>query len=211
MKNHQIDKIHKSIHKIDKAEQIVKALSNKIFTLDQAQIEMITQILLETFHIKALEIDTVPMTVQETRQTIEVEITQLIDHKTILTKDHIKMTIKKRSRCNSRNQNNNYQSKSRKCYQYANKQDQNYRSKTPKHQRQFDHVQSTDEASADPPGFENTEISEQKLNHTHCESTDHQCDTGNTIITNMPKIEHEYKYQLNQNITKVIPQVANKN
>ena len=60
------------------------------------------------------------------------------------------------------------------------------KSKTPKHQRQISQVQITEEKSSDPPGIDNTETTELKLNYVNCESTDIKSDTENTILVNLP-------------------------
>ena len=53
----------------------------------------------------------------------------------------------------------------------------NYRSSTPKHQRQINQVPSAEELQSDPPGFDNTENSELQLYHIICESTDDESET----------------------------------
>ena len=94
MQDHQIKAIHKTIHKIDIADQIVKTIIIEIFTLDQTLLGIITQAIQETVHIQTLRIDSMPMTVQEIRQIITIKITQIIDHKTILSTDHIVTILK---------------------------------------------------------------------------------------------------------------------
>ena len=59
MEEHQIDEIHK----IDIADQIFKIVSTEITTLDQIQIEVITQNILETVHIQTPGTDNIPITV----------------------------------------------------------------------------------------------------------------------------------------------------
>ena len=68
-----------------------------------------------------------------------------------------------------------------------------YRSNTPKHQRQINQVQTTEETSSDPPGIDNTESTELQLNHINCESTDSESDTNNTSSVNMITVENDYE------------------
>ena len=75
---------------------------------------------------------------------------------------------------------------------YQNSQ-QNSRSNTPKHQRQINQVQSTEETQADPPGFDNNGSTELQLNDINCESTDSESDTENTILINMINVENDYQ------------------
>ena len=107
-----------------------------------------------------------------------------------------------RSRDNSRNINSSYnnrqrnysQSPHRNITRYQNSQ-QKYRSSTPKHQRQINQVQSTEDTHTqpDPPGIDNNERTELQLNHINCESTDSESDTENTISSNMIHVEHVYE------------------
>ena len=72
-------------------------ISIEVITLDQTLIEVITQTITEITHLQTFEIETITMTGQEVLQTTAIEtiqiivvgITLLIDHKTILTIDHI--------------------------------------------------------------------------------------------------------------------------
>ena len=68
-----------------------------------------------------------------------------------------------------------------------------YRSKTPKHQRQINQVKTIEETNSDPPGIDVTESTELQLNYINCESTDSESDTENTISVNMIVIENDYK------------------
>ena len=43
----------------------------------------------------------------------------------------------------------------------------NYRSSTPKHQRQMNQVQATEKTQSEPPAIDNTENSELHLNHIY--------------------------------------------
>ena len=77
-----------------------------------------------------------------------------------------------RSRDNSQNRNSNYNNRQRNYFQsphrnntrYPDSQNK-YRSNTPKHQRQINQVQTTDETISDTPGIENTETTELQSNH----------------------------------------------
>ena len=82
--------------------------------------------------------------------------------------------------------------------QYQNSQ-QNYRSSTPKHQRQINQIQSTEETQSDPPGIDNTESSKLQLNHINCESTDDESETENTLSIIMLLIENEYETSIESN------------
>ena len=75
--------------------------------------------------------------------------------------------------------------------QNSNRQYQNHRSKTPKHQRQFNRVKSTAEATSDPVGMEKNETSEFQLSHTHGDSTECDSETEYTLTINLLRIEHE--------------------
>ena len=107
----------------------------------------------------------------------------------------------KRSQNNSQNKNSNYdnqrrnysQSPHRNINHYSNSQNR-YRSNTQKHQRQINQVQTTEETTSDPPGFDNTEGTELQLNHNNCESSDSESDTDNTILMNMITDENDYEY-----------------
>ena len=71
-----------------------------------------------------------------------------------------------RSRKNSQNRNlnyNNHGNYSQSPYQNNNRypdSQHTYRSNTPKHQRQINQVQTTEETTSDPPGIDNTESTE---------------------------------------------------
>ena len=79
------------------------------------------------------------------------------------------------------------------------RQNQNCRRSTPKHQSQFNQVQSKNETSADPPGIDITETSELQVSHIQCESTDEETETENTLSFNMSRIEHEYETPFESN------------
>ena len=104
-----------------------------------------------------------------------------------------------RSRNNSQNRNPNYnnqrnysQSPYRNNNRYPDSQHK-YRSNTPKHQRQINQVQTTEETTSDPSGIDNTESNELQLNHLNCESTDSESDTNNTISVKMITVENDYE------------------
>ena len=75
----------------------------------------------------------------------------------------------------SQNRNSNYNNRQRNYSQspyrnntrYPDSQNK-YRSNTPKHQRQINQVQTTDETKSVPLGFENTETTKIQLNHINC-------------------------------------------
>ena len=104
-----------------------------------------------------------------------------------------------RSRNNSQSRNPNYnnqrnysQTPYRNNNRYPDSQHK-YRINTPKHQRQINQVQETEETTSDPPGIDNTESTELQLNHINCESTDTESDTDNTISVNMITVENDYE------------------
>ena len=105
-----------------------------------------------------------------------------------------------RSRDNSQNGNSNYNNRQRNYSQsphrnntrYPDSQNK-YRSNTPKHQRQINQVQTTDETNSDPPGIENTETTELQLNHINCESTDSDSDIENSLLVSMIEVENDYE------------------
>ena len=72
---------------------------------------------------------------------------------------------------NYNNRRNYSQSPYRKNNRYPDSQHK-YRSNTPNYQRQINQVQATEGTTSDPPGIDNTEITELQLNHNKCESTD---------------------------------------
>ena len=101
---------------------------------------------------------------------------------------------------NYNNRQRNYsESPSRNKTRYPDCQNK-YRSNTPKHLRQINQVQTTEDANSDPPGIDYTETTELQLNHINCESTEIENDTENTILVNMIKVENDYEtvtYELN--------------
>ena len=54
-------------------------------------------------------------------------------------------------------------------------------------------VQTNEETTSDPPGFDDTGSNELQLNHINCESTDSESDTDNTISVNMTTVENDYE------------------
>ena len=105
-----------------------------------------------------------------------------------------------RSRDNSQNRNSSYikrqrnysQSPHRNNTRYQNSP-QNYRSSTPKHQRQTHQVESTEGTQPDPPSNENNESTELQLNHKNGDSMVSKSDTENTISNNMINVENDYE------------------
>ena len=94
---------------------------------------------------------------------------------------------------NCNNQQRNYsQSPHRNNYCYSDSQNK-YRSSRPKHQRENNQVQTTEETNSDPPGIDDTESTELQLNHINCESTDSESDSNNTISVNMITAENDYE------------------
>ena len=105
-----------------------------------------------------------------------------------------------RSRDNSQNRNSSLNNRQRNYSQSPHRNNtrysdshNKYRSNTPKHQRQINQVQTTEETNLDPPGIDNIEKTELQLNHINCESTDSESDTENTILVNMIKVENDYE------------------
>ena len=121
-----------------------------------------------------------------------------------------------RSPDNSRNgkynypnrQSNNSQSPHRNNTQYQHSY-QNYRSSTPKHQRQIKKVQSTEQILSDPPGIDNTESSELQLNHIICEFRDDEIKTEKTISIKMLKVEIEYEVPTESNFYHIHENFSN--
>ena len=70
--DHQIREIHKTIHKIDIADQTVKRVNTEKITTDQTRTEVIIQTIKENDLFQTLGFYTIPMTVQEVLQTIEI-------------------------------------------------------------------------------------------------------------------------------------------
>ena len=68
--DHQVNKIHKIVHKIDVADQKVKTISIETIALDQTQIEIFIQTIIGTVVTQILGIDTILMTVQEILQAL---------------------------------------------------------------------------------------------------------------------------------------------
>ena len=110
------------------------------------------------------------------------------------------ISYRNKLRDTSQNRNSNYNNRQRKSSQsthrnntrYPDSQNK-YRSNTPKHQKQINQVQTTEEINSDPPGIDNTESTEFQLNLINCESTDSESDTENAISVNMIKAENGYE------------------
>ena len=54
-------------------------------------------------------------------------------------------------------------------------------------------MQTNEEKTSDPPGFDDTGSNELQLNQINCESTDTEIDTDNTISVNMITVENDYE------------------
>ena len=105
-----------------------------------------------------------------------------------------------RSRNNSQNRNSSYNNRYRNYSQSPHRNNNHYdnskhrhRDSTPKHQRQINQVQSNEETTSDPPGFDDTGSNELQLNHINCGSSDSENDTENTISVNMITVENDYE------------------
>ena len=202
----------KFIHKIHIAGQ--KARMNKIGinAQDPTQLEVITPTYIETNRFQIIKIDTTPMINQETLQISIKESTQItlvriiqirnfnsipitehIIHLVItdleITPDLQIIAIKiDQEFILSHHIENLTRQK-----QHTFKQNHNYGSSTPKHQRQINQVQTTNKTKSDPPGIDNTKTLEMQLGDMQCEKTDDESDTESTSIINMLKIEQEYE------------------
>ena len=140
-------------------------------------------------------------------QLRETETTRIIDHGTTPTVDHTTaittmnsvITLGIETTTIQTDKKNYFLSTHRNNNPYSASQSQNYRNSTPKHQRQINQVEPTDETYPDPPGIENTEILEIQFNHIHCETTDEKSDAENTLLTNMLHIKNEYETPNNSN------------
>ena len=76
------------------------------------------------------------------------------------------------------NRQRNYsQSPHKNITQYSNSQSQNYTSSTPKHQRQTNQIQPTENTQPDPLAMDNIENSKLQFNHILCETTDDESET----------------------------------
>ena len=54
-------------------------------------------------------------------------------------------------------------------------------------------MQTNEETTSDPPGIDDTESHEIQLNHIHCESSDTESDTENTISVKMITVKNDYE------------------
>ena len=207
--DHQSKEVHEILHKTVIVDHTVELLNIKRFIHDQIQIER--TIFLIPVPIHTLELDTIQMTDHEIHCTIDIEIIltketaiQIIEIKDIIINQEIVQKIDQinkdlfittiriyLSKYNNR-QRNYSQSPRRNNTRYPDSQNK-YRSNTPKHQRQINQVQTTEDTNSDPPGIDNTETTEFQLNHINCESTDSESETENTILVNMIKIENDYE------------------
>ena len=189
-------------NKTELVDHIVEKVSIKKIILDQNQTNPNFRLMphpiqnLEMKIIQIIDLETlltidkkiIPTTGIETIQTIETLDIKLIDHAIILTTGQNIKIIKINHAIIHRTENQSYNNRQRNYSQsphwnnthYQNSQ-QNYRSSTPKHQRQMNQVQSTEQTQPDPPGIHNNKSTELQLNHINCESTDYESDTKNTV------------------------------
>ena len=124
---------------------------------------------------------------KETTPTIAIEVIQIIE--IIIIKTYIPYNrsnyqrssdnFQNRSRNKSQNQNSSYNNRQRNYSQSLHRNNNRYpdsqhryRSNIPKHQRQINEVQTTEESTSNPPGIDDTGNTELELNHINCESTD---------------------------------------
>ena len=54
-------------------------------------------------------------------------------------------------------------------------------------------MQTNEETTSDPPGFDDTGSNELQLNHINCESSDTESDADNTISVNLITVENDYE------------------
>ena len=54
-------------------------------------------------------------------------------------------------------------------------------------------MQTNEETTSDPPGIDDTGNHEIQLNHIHCESSDTESDTENTISVNTITVKNDYE------------------
>ena len=203
--DHQIKEIHEIPHNIDIVDHTVEITLIEIIIHVQTQTDSTIRLIPVPIHI--LGIDTTQMIDQEIHHTIDIEFVPtigteviqiieisniIIDYEIIqttdqITKDQITTIIKtdheiihKRNSNKNNRQKNYAQSPHRNNTSYPDSQNK-YRCNTPKHQRQINQVQITDETNSESPGIENTETIELQLNHIYCESTDSDSDIENTL------------------------------
>ena len=221
--NHQNKEIHEISHKVDIVAQIAKTISIETTIHVQIQSEEnihlipvpiqtlgkdTTQKIDHEIH-HAIGIETIQIRGIEHIQTTEINVTKTIDQETIHTsnltiKDTITITIIDHETTHEigtiitiegiilNPRIETIISSQLPSSQLPVSQHQ-YRSNTPKHQRQINQVQATKETTSDPPSIDNTESTELKLNHNNCESTDSESDTNNTISVNMLTVENDYE------------------
>ena len=153
----------------------------------------------ETHH--TTEIETIHTIEIEVFRTIEIKITRTIDQEIthiidqtitdqmiiikidheIIHKIETQVTINDIEMSPHMNNNHYHNSKHR------------YRKSTPKHQRHINQVRTNEATTSDPPGIDDTENHKIQLNHIHCESSDTESDTVNTISVNMITVENDYE------------------
>ena len=184
--------------------------------LNQTQIEVIIQTIEGTVRVQTFGIDTIPLIVQEILEIIEIETTQIvkiesvrtIDHKTTPKLDHIIIIIsidpviilEKDTTTIKINQEVILSQHIEKILNILTRKIKT--KSTLKDQRQINQVQPTDETKSDLLSIDNTETSEKLLNHIHCETTDDESDTENTLFLTSLQLNMNMEHQLNQIITK---------
>ena len=211
--DHQNEEIHKILHKIITIDQIVEIttpdqiqIQHNLFLdliLNQTQeINTIQTINHETHHV--IEIETIQIIEIEVIRTTEIRITRTIDqeithitdqtitdqtiiiktdHKTIHKIDIQVIIIDIEIILNHHIE----------IITIHNNSKHRHRSSTPKHQRHINQVQSNEETTSDPPGFDDTGNNELQLNQINCGSSDTESDTENTLSINMIAVENDYE------------------
>ena len=122
-----------------------------------------------------IETETIRTIGIEVIQIIEINFTKTIDQETIYTTDLIinepitaiirdYKIIQIRNPSYNDQQRNSAQSPHRKINRYSDSRHK-YSSNTPKHQRQINQVQTTEETNSDSPGIDDTKSTELQLNH----------------------------------------------
>ena len=140
---------------------------------------------IETGITQTKEIDNIQITDHETIQTTDqTKKTITIDHVTFLGTEIITTQIDKKFVLTHSSHINNTQNENSQ---------QNYRSSTPKHQKQINRIQTTEVIQSDPPGINNSENLKLQLNHIKFESTDDESEKENTLSKNILHIENEYE------------------
>ena len=175
--DHQIKKFHEILHKIDIVEHTVEITIIEIIIHVQTQTDRIFRLIPVPIHI--LGVDTNQMIDQGTHHTIDIGIIPTIEQKllkfsksqnnnrsrdnSINRSNHQRSNFnnyQNRSQDNSQNRNSNYNKRQRNYSQSPHRNNtrypdsrNKYRSNTPKHQRQINQVQKTDETNSELPGI----------------------------------------------------------